>query len=57
MARRSFGRSPLERYGLEWIQPPAALAHPFDDGPPALLERSVEATAATLGADGPNYRV
>ena len=39
----------LERYGLEWIQPSAALAHPFDDGPPALLERSVEATAATLG--------
>ena len=46
----------LERYGLEWIQPPAALAHPFDDGPPALLERSVEATAQTLGADGPNYQ-
>ncbi len=45
----------LERYGLEWIQPPAALAHPFDDGPPALLERSVEATGATLGADGKNY--
>ena len=30
----------------------AALAHPFDDGPPALLYQSVEATAATLGADG-----
>jgi len=23
----------LEQYGLEWIQPPIALAHPFDDGP------------------------
>ncbi len=46
----------LERYGLEWIQPDAALAHPFDDGPPALLEQSVEATAATLGRDGENYR-
>ena len=46
----------LETYGLEWIQPDAALAHPFDDGPPALLEQSVEATAATLGADGENYR-
>src|SRR5205085_4354095 len=21
---------PLERYGLEWIQPPAPLAHPFE---------------------------
>ena len=46
----------LERYGLEWIQPPAALAHPFDDCPPALLERSVEATAATMGVDGDNYQ-
>ncbi len=46
----------LERYGLEWIQPEAALAHPFDDGPPALLERSVEATARSLGPDSDNYR-
>ena len=46
----------LENYGLEWIQPDAALAHPFDDGPPALLERSIEATAATLGRDGENYK-
>ena len=42
---------PLERYGLEWIQPPAPLAHPLDDGTAAVLERSVEATAAGLGAD------
>ena len=46
----------LERYGLEWIQPDAALAHPFDDGPPALLERSVAATAQSLEPDGDNYR-
>ena len=31
---------PLERHGLEWIQPPAPLAHPFDDGTAVLLERS-----------------
>ena len=43
-----FRTLPLEQFGLEWIQPGAALAHPFDDGPPALLEQSVEATAATL---------
>jgi phytoene dehydrogenase-like protein len=42
----------LEQHGLEWIYPPAALAHPFDDGSVALLERSFDATAATLGADG-----
>jgi len=46
----------LEKYGLEWIHSEAALAHPFDDGPPALLYQSVEATAATLGKDAANYR-
>ncbi len=47
---------PLEEHGVEWIYPPAALAHPFDDGTAALLERSVEATGATLGEDGDRYR-
>src|SRR5580658_524189 len=35
---------PLERHGLEWIHPPAPLAHPFDDGSAALLERSIDAS-------------
>jgi phytoene dehydrogenase-like protein len=47
---------PLEAHGLEWVQPPAAMAHPFDDGTAAVLERSTEATAARLGADGAAYR-
>jgi len=51
-----FRTLPLEKHGLEWVQPTAALAHPFDDGPPALLYQSVEATAATLGADKDNYQ-
>jgi phytoene dehydrogenase-like protein len=42
----------LDRHGLEWIHPPAPLAHPFDDGSAALLERSVAATGETLGPDG-----
>jgi phytoene dehydrogenase-like protein len=42
---------PLAEHGLEWIEPPAALAHPFDDGTVALLERSPAATGATLGKD------
>ena len=46
---------PLEEHGLEWIQPPVPLAHPFDDGTAALLERSVEATGATLGPDAAAY--
>ncbi len=46
---------PLEEYGVEWIQPPAALAHPLDDGRVAMLERSIEATGATLGRDAQAY--
>jgi phytoene dehydrogenase-like protein len=42
----------LERHGVEWIHPPAALAHPFDDGSAALVLRSVDDTARALGADG-----
>jgi phytoene dehydrogenase-like protein len=51
-----FRTLPLEQYGLEWIQPPIPLAHPFDDGTAAVLERSVEATAEKLGADARAYR-
>ena len=47
---------PLAQYGLEWIQPPAPLAHPLDDGTAVVLERSVAATAAGLGRDGLAYR-
>jgi phytoene dehydrogenase-like protein len=46
----------LEEHGLEWVHPPAPLAHPFDDGTAAVLERSVEATAAALGPDARAYR-
>jgi phytoene dehydrogenase-like protein len=42
---------PLAEHGLEWVHPSAPLAHPFDDGPPALLERSIGGTGDTLGAD------
>lgn len=47
---------PLGAHGLEWVQPPAALAHPLDDGPAVLLERSVDVTAAGLGAGGAAWR-
>jgi phytoene dehydrogenase-like protein len=50
-----FRSLPLARHGLEWIQPAAAAAHPFDDGTVVTLERSVEATAAQLGRDGKSY--
>ena len=50
-----FKALPLEEHGLEWVHPPAPLAHPFDDGTAAVLERSVEETAAALGPDARAY--
>lgn len=50
-----FTAFPLEEHGLAWVEPPIALAHPFDDEPPALLVRGLGATAASLGADGDAY--
>jgi len=46
---------PLEKYGLEFIEPKAQLAHPFDDGTAAVVERSVDETAAGLGRDRDAY--
>ena len=46
----------LARHGLELIHPTVPLAHPFDDGSAAILERSVAKTAASLGEDGPAYQ-
>ena len=46
----------LERRGVRWIEPPSPLGHPLDDGSAILLERDVEAMAATLGRDADEYR-
>jgi phytoene dehydrogenase-like protein len=51
-----FRELPLAQHGLEWVRPDVHLAHPFDDGPPALLETSIEDTAMRLEADGRAYR-
>ena len=51
-----FSTLPLEEHGLEWVHPAAPLAHPFDDGTAAVLERSVEKTGETLGPDAAAYR-
>ena len=56
LASPFFRMLPLGEHGLEWIQPPAALAHPFDDGTAAVLYRSTEATGETLGVDAQAYR-
>lgn len=47
-----FQRLPLQQFGLEWASAPIPLAHPFDDGTAAILERDISRTAAALGEDG-----
>ena len=56
LASPFFQTLPLQEHGLEYIQPGVAAAHPFDDGTAAVLQHSVEATAASLGKDGYTYR-
>lgn len=51
-----FRTLPLEQFGLQWAFPPAALAHPLDDGSAAVLHSSLKETADTLGSDGKNYQ-
>jgi len=51
-----FRTLPLASHGLEWIAPPAMLAHPLDDGSSGVVYRSIEQTAAGLGSDGGAYR-
>jgi phytoene dehydrogenase-like protein len=53
-----FRSLPLAEHGLEWIEPPAQLAHPFDDGTAAVLERSIDKTGETFknAADAAAYR-
>jgi phytoene dehydrogenase-like protein len=46
----------LTGYGLHFIFPPAAVAHPFDDGSAILLHPSIEQTSRQLGADAHAYQ-
>ncbi|SEA36415.1 phytoene desaturase family protein [Pedobacter hartonius] len=50
-----FASLPLQEYGLEFIQPGLAAAHPFDDGTAAFLSGSMQLTAAALGKDEQAY--
>ncbi len=47
----------LDRYGLSWRWAEIDCAHPLDGGDAGLLYRSVEDTAAGLGADGARWRL
>jgi phytoene dehydrogenase-like protein len=50
-----FETLPLQKFGLEYIYPNIAAAHPFDDGTAAILHKSLEKTAVTLGEDKGAY--
>ena len=56
LASPFFRTLPLAAHGLEWIDPPAAIAHPFDDGSAVLIERSIERSALNLDPDAGAYR-
>ena len=51
-----FRTVPLAEHGVEMVESPVVVAHPFDDGTAVGLERSIDATAAQLGEDADAYR-
>ena len=51
-----FADAGLERHGLRWVEPPAAFAHPLDDGSAVIVTRDVDDTARQLGRDRDAYR-
>jgi phytoene dehydrogenase-like protein len=55
LASPFFAGLKLEEHGLEWIHPPASLAHALDEGA-VVMNRSIDLTAGDLGEDGTRYR-
>ena len=52
-----FRTLPLDQHGVEFVHPPAPFAHPLDDGTAVVVERSIDATLASLdGHDRQTYR-
>ncbi|WP_246409172.1 phytoene desaturase family protein [Granulicella aggregans] len=44
-----FNSLPLHRHGHRWVEPPAPLAHPLDDGTAIMLEHDLASTCSGLG--------
>ncbi|WP_343704246.1 NAD(P)/FAD-dependent oxidoreductase [Chitinophaga sp.] len=51
-----FQTLPLQQFGLEFLYPAIAAAHPFDDGHAAVLSSDMSETLATLGPDAEAYQ-
>jgi phytoene dehydrogenase-like protein len=53
-----FNSLPLHRHGHRWIEPPAPMAHPFEDGTAVMLEHDIAATCSGLGnaSDAASYK-
>jgi phytoene dehydrogenase-like protein len=56
LASPFFNQIPLDKFGLTFIEPVYAAAHPFDDGTAAVLYHSIEKTATALGVDERAYQ-
>jgi phytoene dehydrogenase-like protein len=56
LASPFFRALPLERYGIEWVHPDIALAHPLDNGTAAIITRSLTETGESLGDDAAAYK-
>jgi len=50
-----FKTLPLEKHGLQFINPEIPLAHPFDDGSAAVFHQSMQQTAEGLSEDRQSY--
>ena len=50
-----FTKLPLDKFGLEFITPSIAAAHPFDDGNAAILTQSIPETASQFKEDASFY--
>jgi phytoene dehydrogenase-like protein len=55
-ASPAFRELGLDRHGLEWLHAPIALAHPLEGRGAAVLDRDLDASAATLGADAARWK-
>jgi phytoene dehydrogenase-like protein len=55
LASPFFRELPLADFGLEWIYPEIAYAHPFDDGTAFGCYQDINKTAAQLGVDEKSY--